>query len=117
MDLQRFTPSNVLITRLSAIGDCLATLPLAVDVKRLWPECRLTWVVDCAAATLLEQHPAVDEVRRIDKKWMKDSKCWRELRDELRRGQFDLALDPQGLTKSAMLGWLSGARVRVGFDR
>lgn len=117
MDLQRFTPSKVLITRLSAIGDCLATLPLAVDVKRLWPECRLTWVVDCAAAALLEQHPAVDEVRRIGKKWMKNSKCWRELRDGLRRSEFDLALDPQGLTKSAMLGWLSGARVRVGFDR
>jgi lipopolysaccharide heptosyltransferase I len=105
------------ITRLSAIGDCLATLPLVVDIKRLWPECRVTWVVDCAAAGLLERHPAVDEVLKIDKKWMKNTKNWRRLRDTLRLGRFDLALDPQGLTKSAMLGWLSGARVRVGFDR
>ncbi|MGN6544736.1 MAG: glycosyltransferase family 9 protein [Aureliella sp.] len=117
MDLQRFAPNNVLITRLSAIGDCLATIPLAVDVKRLWPECRLTWVVDCAAAALLERHPAVDQVQKINKKWMKESKGWRELREWLRSGRFDLALDPQGLTKSAMLGWLSGARVRMGFDR
>ena len=115
--LQSFTPRNVLITRLSAIGDCLASVPLAVDVKRLWPDCRVTWIVDCGAAALLERHAAVDEVVRIGKKWMKQPKQWRELRSLLSERRFDLTLDPQGLTKSAMLGWLSGARVRMGFDR
>ena len=115
--LQGFVPRNVLVTRLSAIGDCLATIPLAVDVKRLWPECRLTWIVDCGAAALLERHWAVDEVVRIGKKWLKQPDQWKELRTRLRAGHFDLSLDPQGLTKSAMLGWLSGARRRVGFDR
>lgn len=114
---QTFSPRKVLITRLSAIGDCLATLPLAVDVKRLWPDCQLTWIVDCAAASLLEQHESVDEVIRIGKKWLKQPQQWRELRTRLQGGAFDLALDPQGLTKSAMLGWLSGAPVRVGFNR
>lgn len=117
MDWQGFRPRNVLITRLSAIGDCLATVPLAVDVKRLWPECKLTWVVDCGAAGLLERHPAVDQVIRIGKKWLKHPRSWRELRQRLRLQKIDLALDPQGLTKSSMLGWLSGARVRIGFDR
>ncbi|MGN6134196.1 MAG: glycosyltransferase family 9 protein [Aureliella sp.] len=112
-----FVPRNVLITRLSAIGDCLATIPLAVDVKRLWPECRITWLVDCGAAALLEPHADIDEVIRISKKWLKQPKLWQQLRSQLREKQFDLSLDPQGLTKSAMLGWLSGARVRVGFDR
>lgn len=111
------TPERVLITRLSAIGDCLATIPLAVDVKALWPAARVTWIVDCAAASLLEGHPAVDCVVRIPKKWMKQPKLWRQLRHQLRDGRFDLVLDPQGLTKSAMLGWLSGAPMRVGFDR
>ncbi|MCC6510693.1 MAG: glycosyltransferase family 9 protein [Pirellulaceae bacterium] len=112
-----FQPERVMITRLSAIGDCLATLPLAVDVKRLWPGSHITWLVDCGAAALLQTHPDIDRVQRIGKKWMKQPKLWRELRDQLQAERFDLVLDPQGLTKSAMLGWLSGARVRVGFDR
>ena len=115
--LYNFTPRNVLITRLSAVGDCLATLPLAVDVKRLWPDCRLTWIVDCGASSLLERHKSVDEVIRIGKKWLKQPARWSELRKKLRAGNYDLVLDPQGLTKSAMLGWFSGAKVRVGFDR
>lgn len=115
--VQQFFPKNVLITRLSAIGDCLATVPLAVDVKRIWPDCKLTWVVDCGAATLLERHAAVDRVVRIKKKWLKQAKLWREIRSDLRAVKFDVVLDPQGLTKSAMLGWLSGAPCRVGFNR
>jgi heptosyltransferase-1 len=114
---QQFSPQNVLITRLSAIGDCLATLPLAVDVKKLWPRCRLSWIVDCGAAALLEKHSCIDRVVRIKKKWLKQPQMWRELRQELRTSRFDLVLDPQGLTKSAMLGRLSGAARRVGFDR
>ncbi len=114
---QNGQPQRILLTRLSAIGDCLATIPLAVDIKRQWPDAKLTWIVDCGAATLLQSHPAVDKVLRIPKKWMKDIKLWRQLRMELQAESFDLAFDPQGLTKSSMLGWLSAAPVRVGFDR
>lgn len=110
-------PERILLTRLSAIGDCLATVPLAVDIKKEWPQSKLTWIVDCGAASLLQAHPAIDRVIRINKKWMKDVSLWRQLRSQLKSEQFDLALDPQGLTKSSMLGWLSGAPVRIGFDR
>jgi heptosyltransferase-1 len=109
-------PKNILLTRLSAIGDCLLTIPLAVKAKQLWPEAKLTWVVDCPAAPLLEPHPAIDEVLRIEKRWLKHPSRWSELRQELRSKNFDLVLDPQGLSKSSLLGRLSGAGLRVGFD-
>ncbi|MEZ6133891.1 MAG: glycosyltransferase family 9 protein [Pirellulaceae bacterium] len=109
-------PRHVLITRLSAIGDCILTIPVAVEAKRLWPNCRLTWAVDCAAEQLLQDHPCIDEVLRIEKGWIKRPSGWGDLRRELRSRDFDVVLDPQGLTKSAALGWLSGAPTRVGFD-
>jgi heptosyltransferase I len=109
-------PKSVLITRLSAIGDCVATLPLAVEVKKLWPECQLTWVVDCAAEQLLRDHPCIDHVIRIEKRWLTKPSCWTSIRERFRNQPIDLVLDPQGLTKSSLLGWLSGARYRVGFD-
>lgn len=109
-------PNRVMITRLSAIGDCILTIPLAVRIKELWPDCHLTWVVDCGAAALLDEHPAVDQVVRIEKRWLARPNRWRALRDELRGQQCDVVFDPQGLSKSALLGVLSGARLRVGFD-
>ncbi len=112
----RETPRRILVTRLSAIGDCILTIPLVVAAKRLWPESHITWIVDCAAEQLLRDHPCVDEVLKIEKRWLKRPSNWSHLRNELRARNFDLALDPQGLSKSAMLGWMSGARRRIGFD-
>lgn len=109
-------PQHVLITRLSAIGDCILTLPLAVKIKQLWPACRITWAVDCAAATLLEEHPAIDEIYRVKKSWLSHPKSWPSLRSELQQRQFDLVFDPQGLSKSSLLGRLSDSPQRVGFD-
>lgn len=109
-------PRRVLLTRLSAIGDCVLTIPLAVRVKQLWPNCQLTWVVDCSAAELLEPHGAVDEVLKIEKRWMSHPERWGALRAELQQRQFDLVLDPQGLSKSGLLGRFSKAKLRVGFD-
>ena len=109
-------PKNILITRLSAIGDCILTLPLAVRAKQLWPDAKLTWVVDCGAAPLLEDHPCIDEIYRVEKKWPLKLDNWLGMRKDLRQRQFDLVLDPQGLSKSSLLGWLSGARTRIGFD-
>ena len=108
-------PRRVLITRLSAIGDCVLTIPLAVRAKQLWPDCTITWVVECAAHQLLEEHPAVDELLCIEKGWLTRPSEWSQLRSELRSRRFDVVLDPQGLTKSSLLGWLSGASLRVGF--
>ena len=109
-------PQRVLICRLSAIGDCVHTIPLAVKVKELWPDCKVTWVVDCVAAQLLQPHSAIDEVIKIERHWIKNTALWKSLRKQLQQRRFDLALDPQGLIKSGMLAWLSGATTRVGFD-
>lgn len=114
--LQEMTPSRILITRLSAIGDCIHTIPLAVRSKELWPNCNITWVVDCAASKILSEHPAIDEVIRIERHWVTKRHQWQHLKKELRSREFDLVLDPQGLIKSSLLGWLSRAPVRIGFD-
>lgn len=113
---RRTAPKNVLITRLSAIGDCILTIPLAVRVKELWPDCKLSWIVDCAASQLLEEHSAIDDLIKIQRGWLKCPSDWKRLREDLQSREFDLTLDPQGLTKSSLLGWMSGARRRIGFD-
>jgi heptosyltransferase I len=116
MKRPNLTPERVLLCRLSAIGDCILTIPLAVRIKELWPNCKLTWVVDCPAAQLLQPHPAVDEVMKIERHWVKNSRLWTSLREVLRARKFDVSLDPQGLIKSGLIAWLSGAKLRLGFD-
>jgi len=109
-------PQRILISRLSAIGDCVETMPLACALKHEWPDCEITWLVDCAAEQLLKIHPAVDHVIRVRKGFLKKPASILKLRRQLRECNFDLAIDPQGLLKSALVGWLSGAKRRIGFN-
>lgn len=108
---------RILITRLSAIGDCILTMPLACALRARLPNAFIAWAVQGASASLIEKHPCVDAALRISKQELRSPTGWWRLRRRLRDQRIDIALDPQGLTKSALVAWLSGAKRRIGFAR
>lgn len=115
--LLRTDEPRILIARLSAIGDCIQTMPLAAALRERFPRAKITWVVEPMAASLVRIFAAVDEVLVVPKRFAHSlTKLW-QLRRELRRGRFDLSLDPQGLSKSGLVVWLSGAPLRIGLAR
>jgi len=109
-------PQNmrILVTRLSHIGDCILTLPMVREIKKEFPASFIAWGVERPANQLLELHPDIDQIIQIPKGWMGRPSNWLALYRQLRQFQFDVAIDPQGITKSALLAWLSGARQRIG---
>lgn len=108
-------PPRILIVKLTAIGDVIHALPVACALRDAWPKAHLAWLVEGRAADLLRGHRALDEVIAVPRRWYKSPReVWR-LRRTLRARRFDLTLDLQGLTKSAVAAWLSGAEQRVGF--
>lgn len=106
---------RVLISRLSAIGDAVLTMPLACAIKDHDPDAWVAWVAEPAAAEMLRGHACIDELITVRKGWLKSPQAIRELRQQLRALRCDVAIDPQSLTKSSLIGWLSGARQRIGF--
>ena len=105
---------RILIVRLSAIGDAILTLPLLNALRERFPQALLAWVVEQKASSILEGHEALDELITLPKGFLKSPRALWGLRRRLRDLRFDVALDTQGLTKSAVVGWLSGAKRRIG---
>jgi lipopolysaccharide heptosyltransferase I len=103
------------VVRLSAIGDVIHGLPVLSALRERFPDARLAWVVEEPAAELLEGHPALDELITVPRKWLKSPRNLLGLRRRLRALRVDIALDLQGLSKSAAAAWLSGAPRRIGF--
>ncbi|MBW3596118.1 MAG: glycosyltransferase family 9 protein [Planctomycetes bacterium] len=108
---------RILVARLSAVGDCILTMPLACAIRKHFPQAFIGWVVQGGAATLLKGHPAIDQVIVAKKGWLQSPQEVMRLRRELRSFEFDMALDPQSLSKSAIAAWLSGAPRRIGLAR
>jgi heptosyltransferase I len=113
---------RILIVKLSAIGDIIHTLPAAAALRRAYPEAWLAWMVEKAGASLLRGNPDLDELITVDTPawranwWMGLRHAWYVTR-HLRRAGFDLCIDFQGLLKSALFAYLSGAPRRLGFPR
>lgn len=110
---------NILVIKLSAIGDVIHALPVSAAIKETFPKARLTWIVEPPAADILAGNPHIDEILLFEKEKFKSSLrgFWQNflpLRRRLRAGRFDIALDLQGLGKSAAIALFSGAPQRYG---
>lgn len=99
--------------RLSSIGDVVHALPVAAALRSASWE--VGWLVEPPARPLLEGNPAVSRVvTPPPRRAFGPAAAWRAAR-ELRRERVDVALDLQGLWKSAAWARLSGARRVVGY--
>lgn len=106
---------RLLIVKTSSIGDVIHALPVVQAIKEARPDLMLGWVVRRRCADVLRGNPWVDRLHVVENK-----PSWRELwraRQEMRTAGYDCALDMQGLLLSGLLTRLSGAPIRVGWDR
>jgi heptosyltransferase-1 len=104
---------GILVVRLGAMGDVLHTLPAVASLKHNFPAAPLTWVVEAAWAPLLEDNPFVDRVVVLDRR---KPGTWCSTRRELVRDRYSLAVDFQGLLKSAFTASLARPEKILGFD-
>src|SRR5829696_4417523 len=107
---------RILLLRLRLIGDVVFTTPLIAALRRRYPDAHLTYLVEPAAAPIVEHNPHLNEVLVAPKR-----RGVARLRNDialalrLRRRRFDLAIDLHGGPRSAWLTLASGAPTRIGY--
>jgi 3-deoxy-D-manno-octulosonic-acid transferase/heptosyltransferase-1 len=126
MDPEEPQTVNILIVKLSAIGDVIHTLPSLAALRRCYPDADITWVVEEEAADLLADHPDLNRVIVSGRKrWINElrrGQITAPLREmlsflrDLRRRRYDLVIDFHGLLKSAVIVLLSGGKRKLGYD-
>ncbi len=115
---------RIVLVRLSALGDIVHTWPLACALAAAEPSLHVSWIVEESLKFLVEGHPAVDAI------FTTRTGRWRRrpltatthsdiatLKTKLRELQPDVAIDPQGTVKSALVVRWSQAEKRVGLAR
>ena len=114
---------RILIVKLGSIGDIVHTLPALAAIRRALPNSEISWVVERRSSEILKDNPILDRLIEVDTKALRrglmSGETLRAPRQQLRllrASAFDLALDFQGLLKSATVARLSGARRIFGFD-
>lgn len=109
---------NVLIVKLSAMGDVIHALPVSYAIKETFPDAKLTWVVEPPSFDLLKMNPCVDRIILFNKKNFRTLKGFMKeffpFKHELQEQSYDAVLDLQGLFKSAAIAFFAKSNIKLG---
>lgn len=110
---------NILLVRVSSLGDVLHNLPIVADIRRHFPEANIDWVVEEGYVSLVRQNPQVRHIIPFAlRRWRKhlgDKAVRAEIGQFFRRVrevQYDYVFDTQGLLKTGIV--MGAARIRKG---
>ncbi|HEY5704972.1 MAG TPA: glycosyltransferase family 9 protein [Terrimicrobiaceae bacterium] len=110
-------PKTLLLIKPGSFGDIIHAIPCAAALKEFLPDTRITWLVDERWEPLLTDNPAIDKTVTFPREkfrgiaGMLRSVPWALRLEHIRP---DVALDLQGLLRSALMARLSRARRSVG---
>ena len=108
--------TRALIVRLGALGDIVHAIPVAAAIRRAFQAARIDWLVSAKHREILDLVPAIDRRLVINDREGAGGTTFLTSVKELRRNRYDIAIDLQGLIKSALLARSSGAPRVIGFS-
>src|SRR4051812_35118568 len=112
MTFQAECVRKILVVKLRAIGDTVLSLPAIHELKRGFPRASISCLVPAASCEVLAADPSVHEVIPYQREWFGSLKHHVAVFEGLQRRGFDLAVCLHASFRTALLGWMSGARWR-----
>lgn len=114
-------PRHILLIRPSALGDVCRTVPVLVSLKRAYPDAQVDWLVQDSFMDAVGVHPDLGRAIPFPRKEL--GRYGRSLRlgrvlgwmNSVRRNDYDLVVDAQGLLRSGLIARGTGARRRIGY--
>ncbi len=107
--------NRILLTRMKFIGDVVLTTPLIRTLRENFPKAYIGYLGEKKAVSLLEQNPYLDEIIPFDFE-QKGILYQLKMFSLLRSKKFDVVIDLFCNPRTALLSFITGAKVRVGGD-
>jgi lipopolysaccharide heptosyltransferase I len=114
---------KILIIKPSALGDIVQAMPAVCCLAQSFPDAQIDWFLRPEYAVLIENHPCIHNIvifdrRKLGKWWYKPSAFAELIRlvRQLRREKYDIVFDFQGRFRSAIFGWFSGCKQKIGMS-
>ena len=105
---------KICVIKPSALGDVVQSLPILPILKHLFPQSHVSWVINRELSELLTGNSCLDELIPFDRRG--GISAWWKLLKRLRRAQFDLVFDLQGLMRTGIMTLATQAPIRIGLQ-
>ena len=108
---------KILIIQNKRIGDVLLASLIAANLKKVFPDSVIDYMVYDYTTGVIVQNPAIDNIIEIKEKELKKIPVLLKTAFNVRRKKYDIVVDPYAKFQSRVITLLSGANTRIGFKK
>jgi ADP-heptose:LPS heptosyltransferase len=103
---------KILIIKPSSFGDIIQALPCATALKQAYPVCNISWVVFKNWESMPKLCSDIDEIITWNRR--RGIRGFFSVLKFIRRKEYDVVIDLQGLLRSALLARFAKAKIKIG---
>jgi len=114
-----FNPKNILVIDFGQLGDAVLSLPALRFIRERFPNAQITAMAGQPADQVIELSGYSDATLAVDRVALRDGPRLRSTKQifrlarDVRRRRFDFVIDLHSLYETNLLGFLSGAPIRL----
>jgi len=115
----KLDPRNILVIDFGQLGDVVLSLPALRAIRERFPISRITVAVGLPTVPIVELSGYADVTLGVDRVELRDGPKFRSIMNiarlvkEVRLRRFDFVIDLHSLSETNLLGYLSGAQMRL----
>ena len=108
---------KILVIQQKMIGDVLASSILCNNLKQLYPDAQVDYLIYPFTKPVVENNPNIDNILLFDDRYRKSKKAFLQFLVAIRKTNYDIVIDAYGKLESNLVVGISGARTRIGFHK
>lgn len=111
------TKNKILVIQKKRIGDVLTSTILLEALREKFPEYKLHYLIYENSVAVVENNPFVDKIIIMNEKDRKSKLGFLKFLFQIRKENYEIVVDAYGKPNSVILGWFSGAKKTITFDK
>lgn len=108
---------KILLIQNKRIGDVLLASLIATNLKKIFPDSVIDYMVYDYTVGVIEQNPAIDNILSVQEKELKKVSVLLKTALDVRKKRYDIIVDPYAKLQSRVISLFSGSNIRIGFKK
>lgn len=108
---------KILVIQNKRIGDVLIASVIAQNMKKIYPESQIDFLVYDYTVGVIENNPAIDHIIEVNDKELKKIGNLKKLIQTIKKREYNIIFDPYSKLQSRLICYFSKAPIRIGFQK